>query len=438
MIQRIAWVVAGLFWAALSFLVGLYVSFPEDAAKARLVYEVDKASNHEYAMEAGGLSLWRLSGVNLTDVQLYTVKKGRKTKDDPKPAMERTPLVSLERLGLRVAPLQALAGKQAVAFLAEVSGGALDGVWAQGEGGVELAFEASDIDLAKMDLSTAERTLNLVGKIDGEADLVLNTADVKSSSGHLKLSFPGLGLAEGSAIGGFQLPAVTFEKAVLAFEVKDGKMAVTEGTFESNALTAGVSGDITLNKKLARSRYRLDLTFTLPEDLDQLAQIAPDMKRARDSDGNYHFLVSGTVFSPNFRPSRAGSRAKSTAKGAADDEAGPTPADGPFAGSRDFDPDMSEDDRKAAREERIRERRERLRERREKRQREREAQGGEPVDGEMVTGGGKRGRGAEDEGPPFPDDEEPLPPGLDDGPQDFGGPPGDFEGPPPDFEGPPE
>jgi hypothetical protein len=60
------------------------------------------------------------------------------------------------------------------------------------------------------------------------------------------------------AISGHQWPSAAISgHQVLAFEAHDGKLEVTEGAFESSTLDATVSGDITLNKRLARSRLRL-------------------------------------------------------------------------------------------------------------------------------------------------------------------------------------
>jgi hypothetical protein len=309
-----------------------------------------------------------------------------------------------------------------VAFDTDLAGGSVTGTYAQGSSSVDLAFDVSDLDLSQLPTETAETKIALLGKLQAEADLTLDTEDTKASTGTIRFSLPGFGLGSGSSVGGFQLPEVTFDKAEVAFEAKDGKLEVTEGTFESSTLNATLSGDITLNKKLARSRNRLELTFSLPEDLDQLAQLAPDVKRSRDSDGKYHYLISGTVMSPHGRFSRAGVHAPR----GSDDEGPASPVLGGAlrgGGAADFDPGMTDEERKEARRKRIEERRERLRKRRE----EREAGN---ADGMRGKDGNEKG----DDGPPFlpgddgPQMDEPMP-GMDDGPDQPQFPPPD-EGPP--------
>lgn len=415
MMRRIGLGLAALAWGALSFGAGLYLSFPEDEARVRVVHEVAERSKNEYAIDMESLSLWRLSGVDLEDVKLYTVKKGRKTKDEPDPPHIRTLFLELDRLAARVQLLPLLWGQRTLSFLAEIYGGTIDGTYAQSEGAIALGFEAAGIDLSRIPPGDGANSFLFRGTMAGNADLALDTADPKQSTGTLRLDFPGFGLAKGSKVSGFELPEVIFDSAVLAFEAKDGKLTVTEGAFQSPTLSATVSGDIALNKRFARSRLRLDVVFSLPEDLDQLAQLAPDLKRARDEEGQYHYMISGTLQSPNARPSRSGGRIPRPGAEKGEDD-GPGLGAGLPGPGRDFSPDMSPEDRRAAREERIRERRERMRKRRE------EADRGNPL--------------LQDR--PGPDEDMPPPMGPDDelGPPMPMGPPDEDFGPPPMDEGP--
>ncbi len=380
MIRKLALGVAGTLWGTLCFGGGLWLAFPEEAAKARLSYELSKSSKDEYAIDMADLSPWRMSGLDARDVKIYTVKKPRKALRGKKArakaeqdgegadaaALERTLALGLDRLAFRAALIPTIMGKKAVAFVAETLDGSIDGTFTSSDKGVELEFDAEDLDLTKIPAGDGTTAIHFLGALEGHADLVLNTTDTRASEGTLRFDMPGFGLAKGSKIGGFEVPEVTFDKAVLAFEAQDGKLEVTEGAFESSTLDATVSGDITLNKRLARSRLRLEIIFSLPEDLDQLAQLAPDLKRGRDSEGKYHYLVTGTLLDPNARPSRAGAKGRAFGKNN-DEESGDGPApllerarDFPLGGGG-----MDDDERKAAREERLKERRERMRKRRE-------------------------------------------------------------------------
>jgi type II secretion system protein N len=421
MIRTILLALGSLFWMGFTFLVGVYATFPGEAARSWLQYKLADSTKDEYAVEMDPLALWWFPGAKADNVTVYSVKKGRKQKGEDSAPLERTPIASLDSLAARVQLLPRLFGKASYGFSGSLNGGDVDGHYADSDAVTELSFEASDIDLAKSPVDNESATLNLVGKVLSDCDLVVDKEDVKNSTGSLKVEIEGLGLAAGSKVSGFDLPEVNFTKALMTFEVKDGKLEVTEGTFASDVLNATLTGDISLNKKLSRSRYRLELAFTLPEDIDKLAQIAPDMKRSRDKDGAYHMLVSGNLFAPKFRLGK-GAAGKKKAGGAVDD--------GGLLGGDGADEATDEDreERRRRREERIKERRERMKKRRE----EAGMRGSpdEPPDGEPNP-------------PPGLDDrieEDPLalpPPGIDEGPRDMpdvGPPPQEGFEPPPDEE----
>jgi len=193
---------------------------------------------------------------------------------------------------------------------------------------------------------------------------------------------------------GFDLPSEQkFTEARIAFKVEEGKAKVTEGRLVGDLLDATFEGEITLNKKIIRSRPRITVVFTVAETFDNLLKLAPGPRDARDDEGKYHYLVTGTLEHPRFYADRAktgrrshtdrGTTVRSPALG------GGAVEDAEEAGTTD-------DERKASREERIRERRERLKERRD-RMRQGQDEGAEP---------GPRGGRTPEDGPPM--DEPPM------------------------------
>lgn len=403
-------------------LIGLFVTFPSESASAWAAYQVHQRDD-DYSLEVGDVRPWVFPGLRATDVTLYSVKKGRKTKDDPEPAAVRSELLKLDSLAVRVQVLPRIVGKWSFGYAAEMLDGTIRGHYARGDSGAELSFEIADLDLSLAPLQTDDASVNLLGKLGGSSDLVLDAEDVKASTGSLELVFDGLQLAAGSKVMGLTLPVVQFATAKVRLEAKEGKLAVTEGTFDGDVIDMTLTGDITINKKLERSRNRMELVVTLPPDLDQLARIAPTLKRARDAEGAYHFNIGGTIVSPTFRAGRGtGNTAKNDGDGPrarpdSNDE-GPEMADGD-AGA---DADATRDERKRKREERIKERRERLRKRRE--------EAGTATAGTMDEGPDFDPRGRDPgEGPPDmgPDEMDGPPPfDREDQREDFG------EGPPPD------
>ena len=346
-------------------VVGVYSTFPASEVKSYAEYQFH-AMNKDYALELGEVRPWWLPGVRASDVTVFTIKKGKRSKDTPKPGMVRTEMVKLDTLGVRLQLLPLLGGNNTYGFDASLLGGAVEGSFSQGATSIDLVFSARDLDLSQMPIEKDDMTVHLAGTLSGTSDLALDGEDVKNSTGALELTLNGLQLAAGSKVMGLELPVVTFSAAKIRLEAKDGKLEVTEGTFDGDVLDMTLSGDISLNKKLLRSRNRLELTVTLPEDLDRLAKLAPQMKRARDAEGAYHFNIGGTLLSPTFRPGRgvAGKLAKTDS----DDSSLPRFGGGERAeagSDAGMEADDAREERKKRREDRIKERRERLKKRRE-------------------------------------------------------------------------
>jgi hypothetical protein len=207
--------------------------------------------------------------------------------------------------------------------------------------------------------------VRLAGTLSGKSDLVLDSEDVKASTGAISLSFDGLKLDEGTKVMGLAVPVVTFTSASVRLEATEGKLVVTDGTFDGDVLDMTLSGDISLNKKLARSRNRLELTVTLPEELDKLAKIAPTLKRARDPEGAYHFNIGGTILSPTFRAGKGAAAGLASREEGGEPRIGGLGGGGAAEGGDDISAEDAREERRKRREERIAERRERLRKRRE-------------------------------------------------------------------------
>ena len=347
----------------LGLAAGFYTTFPSDEV-ARYAEVQFHARNKDYALDVGDVRPWWLPGVRATDVTFYTVKKGKKSKDTPSPTPVRSEMMKLDALAVRLQVLPRLAGKWAFGYTAELLGGDVSGTFSQGAASIDLNFVADGLDLSLMPIERDDLVVHLAGKLSGKSNLALDGEDVKNSTGALELSFEGLQLAAGSKVMGLELPVVSFTAAKAKLEAQDGALEVTEGTFDGDVIDMTLSGDVSLNKKLERSRNRLKLVVTLPEDLDKLAKLAPALKRARDEDGGYHFNIGGTIVSPTFRPGRGTDNKVAKNAGIDLDK----PDFGTLSGAdggEDADPEVAREERKKRREERVKERRERLRKRRE-------------------------------------------------------------------------
>ncbi|MBN1336866.1 MAG: type II secretion system protein GspN [Deltaproteobacteria bacterium] len=377
MIRTVLHVLAAAAWSVAVFLVGLHLFFPSEAALERIRWEVDQRSGGEWALEAAEASPWRLVGLSLSDVRILSIEKKRASRrsrirteeEEEPPEATAKPILSLDRLAARLRISSLLRRTPDIGFAADLYGGEVSGHARVSQDRTVLAFEVDDVDLARVPIGGKTWTVDAEGEVKMEVDLDLDPKDTRASEGSLKLWVNDLAIRSGN-VAGMNLPEnTTFTRASLAVDLKNGKGSVTEGVFASSLGEAEVDGDLTLNRKLTRSRLRLELTLTLQDTIDDLLQILPAARNARDDEGTYHFVISGTLLNPsirgnhnrNVRPSR---RIEGRMPGF---EPGPQPEFGPGFG----DQKAPDDDRRREREERLKERRERLKQRRDAEQRDR-------------------------------------------------------------------
>jgi len=363
MMQRALWALAASLWGGLIFSIGLYLFFPGEAFRERVEWQVSDASKGAYQLSIVDAGFWRLSGVSLDKVTLYKASR-RSSRDAEGEQIEVRPFLGFERLAARLQLLPLLAGKQAVSFAGDLYGGSADGVFARHEGGQSIDIDAHDVRLELLPLVGENWSLDLAGLGKLVADLELSTEELSESSGKGELKFTDLEMVSGNVFG-FDLPDnATFEQALIRFKIEKGKVEISEGIISGELLEVKIDGAITLSSRgFFRSRPRLDVELTPSESLDSLLKLAPGMRDARQENGTYKYVVTGTIENPRFRADRA--RKSRTTRSR---RVGTPNEDSDEADESEID-DESAEERREARRDRLRERRERMRERRDERQR---------------------------------------------------------------------
>jgi type II secretion system protein N len=420
------WLVGGLLssvWAGVVFNLAAIATFPTADVETFIEYQFQEFTNAEYLLDLSDASFLGLGGIS-AQLDLYKGKRQskrmrRKTGNTDQPPPEH--LFTIENAHFRPLILPLLTGRLMVGYDIEVGESSIEGALGQRGSTVFWTSDTEDFDLANVPLSGDGWSVDLAGQLNLLADLAHDTSDPKLSTGNIEISFEDLELAK-ATISGFDLMATKFSESVLKFEVADGTATVTEGRFIGDLLEIEVEGDIRLRKRFDRSRLSLTIKIKLDDSLDKFAQMTPTMKRARDSEGYYHFRGSGTVANPDFRPKSSKSRSSDRL---GDNSA--TTSKRERTGRKRAGSDS--EDRRKKRRERIRKRRERMKDKRRKRRdrgqdddRDRDPEPTDRIDRDRDE---PEDDFEEDDLPPEDVDDEPdLPPNpqqdqFDEGPDDF-------------------
>lgn len=291
------WVVGGaaaLSAFLLSFVVGLWLTFPADEITERLRSEVERASNGDLRMEIGEVGPWWL-GVTASEVQLYAVSKVR---TDPPPEPEL--VFFSERVRVRAALLSLVLRQPRALGTVQVGQGELDfdvAVALVEKGPPEpVAVHISAEDFPVVELLGLGGLAGVEG--DGTIDLAVDLdalEGMRTATGSLHLSGANLAVSklDLADLGVGDLGAVEVSRVDIAADVADGRAKITSGVIESAMANAEVSGEITLRDDLHRSLLRIDVSVDFGEQLEKLA--AAFAKDALGTDQRYHWTCSGTL-----------------------------------------------------------------------------------------------------------------------------------------------
>ncbi len=297
----------------LVFLFGAYCTFPTTVLR-----EMAESSLTHTALRVGpknrglvqvtmkDISLWRFSGINVTDLKLHW--PGNKTHS----AMTVDFNSFQSRLGL----LALLAGNQDV----HAQGSLYDGSFSIDAKTTKktltsIYFDASKINLAKMVFLESLVGSAMGGLINMNIDLSAATGLSKDGTGPIKLNFENLSFGPGN----INLPAGGFVSAVTVPKIALGKL-LAELNLEKGVLTskniALSGGDVEAELKLTMTLGpRPDLSrldghgwFSLKpelinsnETLKMLYDLIPELKSAPQNHGRVGLLVNGSLVRPNFR-----------------------------------------------------------------------------------------------------------------------------------------
>ncbi|MCP4808409.1 MAG: type II secretion system protein GspN [Proteobacteria bacterium] len=343
MIQKLVVTVLGIAWALMFFLLGLNLTFPGEAARDRLVYEVDDQSRGGMLLELSDVSPWRVTGATLHDVALYEVPTTRRGQTKPPELLLRADSVSARAMASK-----AISADVGVVLDADLYDGNLSGTVVQLDETVsDVDLVAEDLDLSRYPFEGDEWVVDVGGRVQLLVDVLFDGSDVKKSNGEVTLEIPGLEIKEGSNAMGFDLPAMVFSEAELVLDIDDGVAEVDTGSLRSDVLDADISGGIDLAMPFKRSRLNLAIELTLhDEKLETLVGLMPDIKRSKTEDGAYRGSTTGTFERPGWRWDRGASKAAAVTRT-------PTISRTPAI---DDDPEA----RRTARQDRIRERRDRM------------------------------------------------------------------------------
>lgn len=341
--RAILFFLANSLLGTLVYALVLYLTFPSDAARDRIIYEANKSGIKmqlvgvkpawPWGFTLNGLDIYSFGdGSSTTKVVTRSKKDGDEEKPAPEPAAppadpaaaktdtavatanpdaaSEAPVLTLDHVTVTSLLKTLTSGGKSldgISFDAGLYGGTLNGSFSQEEETNKIALKAEKIDLARYPFQGESYSVKASGVVGLDVDLSLHKEKVRDSSGSFAFLADTITLYKGSKVKGVDIPMdVTFKVSGGSAEIKNGRAELQELKLESSPITITVTGSIMLNQNFMRSRANLKVAILYGDDLKMIAAFSPES--ARSADGAVHYIMSGPLNNLRTRPDRLAAR----------------------------------------------------------------------------------------------------------------------------------
>ncbi|MBC7792492.1 MAG: type II secretion system protein GspN, partial [Clostridia bacterium] len=248
-ISRNLWLRLGyVAFGGVALLLSFYATFPAQAVGQRLAHEVQVRSRGVVSVTFGDASLYRFSGVSLSNVKMTVLRDGREPLmldfDEAAARLKILPLV-LFRPALSA---RLTLGKGTVIADVTKKGNAWD-----------VALDIDDLDFTSPPMLPKLAGIPLNGKLDALGS-VLYADPPTASNGSLTIDLKGSSVGAG-VLFGFAIPQVGLGDVKLQLDIKDGRAKVTSFENSGGNLAFTLGGEIQLKPVFSGSTLDGCVTF---------------------------------------------------------------------------------------------------------------------------------------------------------------------------------
>ncbi len=294
----------------LAFTGGIYLTFPYDQLRDRIVSEASRATGME--VEIDKVRLAGVSGLTLHDVVIGSdldagippaaVPEG----EEAAPVPAGPPRLHLDSVTAKADVLALLTGKRAVKFDVDAFGGDLRGKVVMGDDEQIFTAKARKIDFSQSPLKDFAG-LDLVGSVDSlTIDLRSPGQDFSKADGTVEIHGKELVL-NGGEVQMFELPKIALGTLDGRIEFKEGVADFEEFVIKGDDLEARLEGNMRLMPVIKQSSLTGKLRLKPSDDWwnrNELLKSAASFALPAGKDGWRTISVFGQIDKPNFRPQK--------------------------------------------------------------------------------------------------------------------------------------
>ena len=267
----------------LFFILFLYIGFPYDTLKRRIIGELEAKTPFLYEIEE--VRPYPLSGLTFKNVVIYALVGSKKVK-----------VLGVDRFRVTLSLLPLLWRKVYLRLWGEILGGTVEGeVTKRGDKG-ELMLVGRDVNLQQVNILRDAVGVEMAGILRGKTAFTLGEGGVYEQSGTAEFT-----ISE-AIVSRLPLPGVAPLRVGGVqgrLELKRGNVIIKSLAFSGGDLNGQVLGNIFLNPNFSQSRLNLRITIKPSAEFDPRYRVLLSLLgRQGQKEGFYAFSLKGTLLHP--------------------------------------------------------------------------------------------------------------------------------------------
>ena len=265
------------------FIVFLYIGFPYDMLKRRIIGELETKTPFLYEIEE--LRPYPLSGLTFKNVAIYASLDSKRAR-----------VLGVERFRVTLSLIPLLWRRVHLRLWGKILEGTVEGgITRRGNKG-ELTLWGRDVNLQQIDILRDVGGVEMAGILRGKTVLTLGEGGISEQTGTAeftineailrRLPLPGVAPLRVGSIQG-------------KLELKRGNILIKRLAFSGGDLSGQVRGNILLNPNFSQSQLNLRITIKPSAKFDSRYRVLLSLLgRQRQTEGLYAFFLKGTLHHP--------------------------------------------------------------------------------------------------------------------------------------------
>jgi type II secretion system protein N len=283
------------------FFFWLYIVFPYNALKSRVVTEIENRLEGHYHLDVASMDVSIFGSVTFKNLKV-TEGAGEGEKI----------LLNTPKLKLGFSPFALLTKQLNFSYYLKGSKGDLEGDFSQDNDEFNLSLSLNKYPISELGFIAAKTSMTLKGILDGDVDIHVNKSDPSHNHGKINVELQNLSM-EGAKVNLdpsapdslMDIPPIKItgdKDSRIQGELQKDSLVVKSISLKGGDIDLNLDGKITLQgANPIDYRMALQGSFKITQALTKALPVLLILEQQKSPDGSYPLNISGRLTRPNIR-----------------------------------------------------------------------------------------------------------------------------------------